>query len=69
MINSKLEEKYKFVSAFRSILYSALCSIGLGIVFLIVTVLLPGFMVYVSIVVGGIGCIVIGVLLMLLKSE
>jgi hypothetical protein len=67
--NSKLKEKYLFVSAYRSILYSALCAIGLGFVFLLLTSFMPGFMAYVAIVAGGIGCIGIGILLFVVNSE
>lgn len=67
--NSKLKEKYLFVNAYRAIFYSAICSMVLGFLFLLLVSFLPGVMTYVAIIVGGIGCIGVGILLFIVNSE
>jgi len=66
--NSKLKEKYLFVSAYRSIAYSAGCAIGLGFLYLLLMTFIPEIMTYAAIVLGGLGCIGIGILLFVVDS-
>jgi hypothetical protein len=56
------------VTAYKSIFYSAACSVGLGILFLIFTILLPRIATYFSIGVGGVSSIAIGIFLMTVNS-
>jgi hypothetical protein len=42
---------------------------GLGILFLVCAIFMPGCAAYTAIILGGIGCIFIGVFTIIVKSE
>ena len=58
-----------FVSAYKSIGVSLLSGLGLGIIAVLLFSFLPTATAYASIVLGGIGCLVLAILLFVSKSE
>ena len=58
---------FNFVSAYESIGVALLCGIGLGLVAVILFNLMPSAMAYISIILGGITCIALAVVIVILN--
>jgi hypothetical protein len=60
---------YDFTSAYRSLGISALSSLGIGLISIVLFLTVAGCMTYTSIAMGGLGCICIALLLIFNQSE
>ncbi len=55
-----------FVSAYRSIGVAILTALGLGVIGVVLFSLLPTFTTYLSVILGGLGCIAAGIYILLI---
>ena len=67
--NSNLLVKYTFISSFRAIWISIGIAFGLGILYLLLICCAPGFTTYLSISLGGLACMLTGILLIVLQNK
>lgn len=63
LTNSGIDERFDFINSLRSIWISAGVALGLGIIFLLLNCCMTRAMVYISIVLGGITFLGLGILL------
>lgn len=65
---SGLDAKYQFLGSYDAIKVGLLGSLAAGVVFVVLVQCLSWAMVYVSVLLGGLGFLALGILLFVLKS-